>query len=200
MEEIWRDIPNHSGYCVSSLGRLRYPSGKISLGCKNPKGYYSVGFRNKGESKLVHRIVAEAFIPNPDSKPFINHIDGNPSNNCIANLEWSTPSENVWHAYNADCMKERSEHRKRQIGSKNSIALLGKHRPDDVKTKISVAFHQLIWVTNGNENHRIKESEVNDYLSRGFWRGRPSHSEETKRKIAIGNRRSKPRHIKEEPI
>lgn len=46
----------------------------------------------------IHRLVAQAFIPNPDDKPEVNHIDGNPLNNCVTNLEWVTKSENVLHA------------------------------------------------------------------------------------------------------
>lgn len=64
------------------------------------KGYLYVDLYKNGKKKrfYVHRLVAEAFIPNPFNKPYINHKDGNPKNNCANNLEWCTPQENVEHA------------------------------------------------------------------------------------------------------
>lgn len=68
---------------------------------KTKHGYYRVRIcKNDGiYHKAVHRLVAETFIPNPENKPEINHIDGNPSNNNINNLEWVTRSENELHKY-----------------------------------------------------------------------------------------------------
>lgn len=67
----------------------------------NNRGYCFVCYKENGVRKniLVHRLVAEAFIPNPQNKPEVNHIDGNPKNNNVINLEWVTPSENRKHAY-----------------------------------------------------------------------------------------------------
>jgi hypothetical protein len=62
----------------------------------NNRGYYSVGIRRK--THMVHRLVAQAFIPNPLNKPFVNHIDGNKLNNTVSNLEWCTAAENNEHA------------------------------------------------------------------------------------------------------
>lgn len=62
--------------------------------------YISIGLwrNNIPTYKYLHRIVAEAFVPNPDNKRYVNHIDGDPSNNCASNLEWCTAHENMQHA------------------------------------------------------------------------------------------------------
>ena len=71
------------------------------------KKYTVVTYTESGKqtSYYVHRLVAEAFIPNPDDKPQVNHKDGNPSNNNVENLEWVTSKENVAHAYEIGLIK-----------------------------------------------------------------------------------------------
>lgn len=103
--EIWRDIKNYEDlYQVSNFGRAKsFKSGKpkiFSL-CNNNCGYVQVRLYKDGgkEFLTVHRLVAEAFIPNPDGKPFVNHKNGNKTDNRVENLEWVTVSENLFHAY-----------------------------------------------------------------------------------------------------
>lgn len=72
------------------------------------KRYSIVSLSLNGKQKhfYVHRLVAETFIPNPKSKPQVNHIDGNPSNNHYSNLEWCTNSENIQHAWDMGLIKK----------------------------------------------------------------------------------------------
>lgn len=95
MEEIWKDVNGFKGvYQISNFGRLksfkRELNGKI-LSNKNKKGdYFSVILRkgDRVKSTRIHRLVAEAFIPNPGNLPQVHHKDGNRQNNCVDNLEW----------------------------------------------------------------------------------------------------------------
>lgn len=100
----WRDIPNYEGmYQASTRGRIRNAKTRHILSEYTMKsGYHSVtlglGKRGNVKTELVHRLVASAFIKNSENKPFINHIDGDKSNNDVGNLEWVTPQENSAHA------------------------------------------------------------------------------------------------------
>lgn len=89
----WREL---DGVWVGSHGVIRRGP-LLTRGSATHKGYRCLSFRVCG-TRLVHRVVALAFIPNPDGKPQVNHKDGNPSNNEVSNLEWATNQENMMHA------------------------------------------------------------------------------------------------------
>ena len=97
-KEIWKDVPFDSNYKVSNYGRIfSKRTNKILKGELTEKGYIRVAL-TEHKRYLVHCIVARTFIPNPENKPQVNHIDGNKQNNYVDNLEWCTQSENMRHA------------------------------------------------------------------------------------------------------
>ncbi len=113
MIEIWKPIRGYEGYEVSNLGRIKSLNynhtgcEKILKPVNDGKGYLKVFLFKNGKRKnfQIHRLVAQTFIPNPDNKPCVNHIDCNPSNNCINNLEWCTYKENTQYALELGRMK-----------------------------------------------------------------------------------------------
>ena len=96
MIEEWRDIKDFN-YQVSNIGRVRNSKGLIIKPHINKGGYIELHLGKDGKhfNKKVHRLVAEAFIPNPWNKPCVDHIDTDRTNNSISNLRWTTHSENA---------------------------------------------------------------------------------------------------------
>lgn len=104
MKEEWKDIVGYEGkYRVSNTGKVySVISNKVLTPAYCGSGYLKVMLVKQPKNyknTMIHRLVAEAFIPNPSNKATVNHIDGNKLNNCAENLEWNTYSENLKHAY-----------------------------------------------------------------------------------------------------
>lgn len=110
----WNCVPSESGnYIINRNGFV------VSLNKRNPlklinvridrAGYKSLRLNNRGISKtiLLHRLIADAFVLNPENKPIVNHINGKKTDNRIKNLEWVTHSENVQHAYDSMLIKNK---------------------------------------------------------------------------------------------
>lgn len=127
MQEIWKDIEGYEGiYQISNLAKIKriapysnqynikWKSNKILNTKIQDQHDYCIVILSKNNKRhcfRVHRLVAQTFIPNPENKPQVNHIDGNKSNNKVSNLEWCTCSENLYHSY-------RTLHRKSAVAKR----------------------------------------------------------------------------------
>ena len=133
-EEIWKPIKDFEGYYeVSNIGRVRSLNykrtgkEKILKNIEDYKGYLEVGLTKNGKRKQfkVHRLVAEAFIPNPENKPCIDHINTVKSDNRVENLRWVTYKENSNNEKTLEKFKGENHH------------FFGKHHTEETKKKMS---------------------------------------------------------------
>lgn len=117
MKELWKEIKGYDGfYKISNHGRILSTGGQCGTVHRKPlirktgmtrDGYENIPLNAKGKNKTyrVHRLVAEYFIPNPENKETVNHIDGDKLNNHVSNLEWATREENIQHSYDLGLKK-----------------------------------------------------------------------------------------------
>ena len=145
--EVYVNIRGYEGYYqVSNYGNVRSLDrvikektgkpqtlkGRVLKQRINPGGYYYVGLGKNGSKATfaIHQLVAQAFIPNPKNKKTVNHMDGNKLNNSVANLEWSTYSENLEHAYKAGL---RQAVKSSEVASKNYKRKLTEQQVREIK-------------------------------------------------------------------
>lgn len=130
-KEVWRPVVEYEGlYEVSNLGRVRsldryetflnygrmsvrHRKGRIMKPVITSKGYYIVSLKGK-DIFYIHRLVAQAFLPNPHNLPQVNHKDENKANNCVKNLEWCTQEYNYKYGTRAErCIKSNINNSKK---------------------------------------------------------------------------------------
>ena len=158
-DEEWRDVVDYEGlYMVSDHGRVKSLPKRTSHRGEHimntpvgSGGYLYVHLRKDGRNtqKLVHRLVADAFIANEYDKPQVNHIDGNKRNNSVENLEWSTPSENQLHAYRVLNRVRKTDHSprptKRKLTKEQVMEIRSSHESQSsLARKYGVGQH-TIW-------------------------------------------------------
>ncbi len=158
----WKDIAGYEGhYQVSNDGMIRsIKSGNSILkGDKQKNGYRRVYLWKDGAKKnmLVHRLVALAFIPNPENLTEINHIDQDKENNRVENLEWCT------HLYNMNYGDVRQKISRANMGRKASSEKRRFHSIDTSKRR---------WINNGLIEKYVYKESVDSMIANGWKRGR----------------------------
>lgn len=179
MNEIWKTWRERKTYTieVSNLGRVKINNCIVNEFKTNSSGYpYIIG-------GYIHRIIAELFIPNPENKPCVDHIDTNKFNNRVDNLRWVTHKENSNNPLTRRHIGDGNKGKKYTVEARNKISIAtrgsnngmyGKHHNDETKNKIAQihktsgkfngvnnpmygksATKNTVWINNGKMNKRI---------------------------------------------
>lgn len=149
---IYYPIKNYEGlYEISKSGKIRsldrytHKKGHFRKG-KEIKCHYECGYEcimiskdKKKKHNLVHRLMAKTFIPNPENKRTVNHIDGNKLNNNLSNLEWNTHKENIAHSYKMGMSNNRGEGNGRAKLTEKDVFFMRKSYGKDGITYLSLA-------------------------------------------------------------
>ena len=175
MNNVWRDIPGYEGlYQASNDGHVKalerkswngkvicIRSERLLTPQKVAGGYYQICItpNNKQIRKYLHRLIAEAWISNPDNKPFINHKDGNKSNNSISNLEWCTRSENVKHAFATGLMCNK--------GEKSPVSKLKEE--DVLSIRIRYYIGESTYRIFKSNDYPISYTNIKDIIAKRTW-------------------------------
>jgi hypothetical protein len=170
MEEVYKTIKGHRKYSISDKGNVMNFFDKVIKPRLNDKGYYRISLIEDDGRKLkthyIHRLVAEAFIPNPDNKPFIDHIDNNPLNNNVNNLRWCTPQENSFNTslrktstsgYKGVSYDKKSDKWRAKIGFNNKIIHLGSFQTKEEAVKTRANKAKELYGEFMNECEKVRE-------------------------------------------
>lgn len=144
MDEKWIAIEGFENYIISNTGKVKNVVKNTEIkGSDNGNGYLKIQFYKNGkiQRKYIHRLVAQHFLPNPEGKLFVNHIDCNPSNNCVENLEWCTHKENMaWMVEKGRNQRTEEWKRNHEKGlSRLYVGVIG----ENIKTGEKIYFSKL---------------------------------------------------------
>lgn len=165
--EVWKTVPDLYGYEISNLGRVKslpkaqgfgFKKETVLEGFLTRKGYHKVNLKvdKKAKGTLVHRLVAMAFLPNPNNLPEVNHKNGIKTDNRIENLEWVTHSENMRHALEND-LHARGEERKNSKLKDVDIPVIRSMRASGMK------MHEI------SKHFNVARQTVNSVLNGTAW-------------------------------
>ncbi len=166
-EEVWVTILDYPNYMVSNFGQIYNNKHQRFLKQFYKFGYAHVGLYTQGETRhcKVHRLVASAFLDNPYMYPQINHIDGDKTNNHVDNLEWTTSSENLRHAFRTGLKTQTNKRPVRIIETGNEFDSLTACA-DYIGGNVSNVRHCLNGVIRSHRGYTfeyIKEVTYGDY-------------------------------------
>jgi hypothetical protein len=161
---LWKDIDGFSGrYQISNLGMCRantnYTNFKSISSRIDSAGYETVrlSYSGKTATKRIHRLVADAFIPNHLNKPFVNHINGNKQDNRTRNLEWVTHSENIKHAYNLKLIPRPTEKSVVDINQKKVYSSI-----KEASREIGIPYPTIKGYLNGHRKNKTSLRYLNN--------------------------------------
>lgn len=159
--EIWKDIDGYENkYEISTFGRVKSVKNNLIMKPMIARNGYLIAclWKNNKQSKVcIHRLVAQAFIPNPNNYPEINHIDENKENNNVENLEWCT------HVYNLNYGNV-----KKKIGKANK----NKITTDETRQKLREDSSRKRWINNGINEKFVRIEQLDYFFNNGWNKGR----------------------------